>query len=123
MAEKWPRVGILDYGVEHGSGPEASVPTGSAVLLRSTVELAGLGPEDVRVEAVVGRVGAEGELADMQVLSLAPLEQHGSRVLFGTEFTPFATGRLGCSVRVSPNHFEDPLNRPCNAPLKWAGEP
>ena len=34
-----------------------------------------------------------------------------------------ATGRLGCSVRVSPNHFEDPLNRPCNAPIKWAGEP
>ncbi len=134
VAEKWPQVRIVDYGVDQGAGAEAAVLTGSAVSLRATVELAGLGPEDVRVEAVVGRVGAEGELADMQVLSLAPLEPpgthgtrgaHGTReteVLFGTEFTPFATGRLGCSVRVSPNHFDDPLNRPCNAPLKWAGE-
>jgi starch phosphorylase len=126
VAEEWPRVHIVDYGVDQGTGPEAAVLTGSAVSLRATVELAGLGPEDVRVEAVVGRVGAEGELADMQVLSLAPLEAHGTtrgtEVLFGTEFTPFATGRLGCSVRVSANHFDDPLNRPCNAPLKWAGE-
>ncbi len=27
----------------------------------------------------------------------------------------------GIRVRVSPNHFDDPLNRPCNALLKWAG--
>jgi starch phosphorylase len=86
------------------------------------VELAGLQPSDVRVEAVVGRVGSEGELTEMQVLSLPPLEQNGTKVLFGREFMPLSTGRLGCSVRVSPNHFDDPLNRPCNAPIKWAGE-
>jgi hypothetical protein len=33
-----------------------------------------------------------------------------------------ATGRLGYSVRVTPNHCDDPLNRPCNAPLKWVAE-
>jgi starch phosphorylase len=118
VAEKWPRVAIVDYGI----GPEASVVTGSAVPLRAVVELAGLQPSDVRVEAVVGRVGSEGELTEMQVLSLPPLEQNGTKVLFGREFTPLSTGRLGCSVRVSPNHFDDPLNRPCNAPIKWAGE-
>jgi starch phosphorylase len=56
------------------------------------------------------------------VLALNPLGQQGSRVLFGTDFAPLTTGRLGCSVRISPNHFDDPLNRPCNAPLKWADE-
>jgi starch phosphorylase len=117
VADKWPLVDILDYGIDL----EGAVLTGEAVPLRATVELAGLKPEDVRVEAVVGRVGAEGELVDMQVLALSPQEQQGSRVLFGRKFIPFATGRLGCSVRISPNHFDDPLNRPCNAPLKWAG--
>jgi starch phosphorylase len=118
LAEKWPRVGIVDYE----AGTDASVLSGSPVTLKATVELAGLEPSDVRVEAVVGHVGAEGELVDMQVLALAPLEQNGTTVKFGRDFTPLVTGRLGCAVRVSPNHFDDPLNRPCNAPLKWAGE-
>ena len=117
VAEVWPKVRISDCGIG-----EDSVLTGSAVPVRATVELAGLLPEDVKVEAVVGRVGPEGSLTDTQVLSLAPIEEQGSRVLFGRDFTPLSTGRLGCSVRISPNHFEDPLTRPCNAPLKWADE-
>ena len=119
MAEKWPCVDILDYEI----GSEGSVLSGDAVPLRATIELAGLQPSDVRVEAVVGHIGADGELVDMQVLALAPLEQQSTKVKFGRDFTPLATGRLGCSVRVSPNHFDDPINRPCNAPLKWAGDP
>jgi glycogen phosphorylase len=115
---KWPSVAFVNSEI----GPETSVVTGSAVPLRATVELAGLAPEDVRVEAVVGRVGANGELEETQVLTLAPLEQRGTAFMFGRDFAPFTTGRLGYSLRVSPNHFDDPLNRPCNALLKWASE-
>jgi starch phosphorylase len=116
VTENWPNVNFLDSGI----GPDASVLTGSAVPLRASVDLAGLAPQDVRVEAVVGRVGAHGELEDTQVLTLAPLEQHGTVFMFGRDFAPYTTGRLGYSLRVSPNHFDDPLNRPCNALLKWA---
>ena len=119
IVEKWPEVTFLESGI----GPDPSVLTGSPVPLRASVELAGLGPQDVRVEAVVGRVGANGELEETQVLTLGPLEQQGTVVVFGRDFAPFATGRLGYSVRISPNHFDDPLNRPCNALLKWASEP
>jgi starch phosphorylase len=126
LTAKWPQVSIVDYEVGSAapgpSNPNGSVLSGSPVKLNATVELAGLEPADVRVEAVVGHIGAEGELIDMQVLALAPLEQNGTKVKFGRDFTPLATGRLGCAVRVSPNHFDDPLNRPCNAPLKWAGD-
>jgi starch phosphorylase len=117
VTEKWPHVNFVDSGI----GPEASVLTGSPVPLRAALDLAGLGPQDVRVEAVVGRVGAGGDLEDTQVLTLAPLEQRGTVFMFGRDFAPFATGRLGYSLRVSPNHCDDPLNRPCNALLKWAG--
>ncbi len=119
IVEKWPAVAFIDSGI----GPDPSVLTGSPVPLRASVELAGLGPQDVRVEAVVGRVGANGELEETQVLTLGPLEQQGTVFVFGRDFAPFATGRLGYSVRISPNHFDDPLNRPCNALLKWANEP
>jgi starch phosphorylase len=115
VAENWPRVAFLDSGI----GPDSVVSVGSSVLLRAAVELAGLGPEDVRVEAVVGRVGVNGELEETQVLTLAPVEARGTVHMFGRDFAPPTTGRLGYSLRISPNHSDDPLNRPCNALMKW----
>ena len=117
VTQRWAEVNFVDAGI----GPDSAVLTGSSLPLRARLDLAGLTPQDVRVEAVVGRVGARGELEETQVLTLDPLEQHGSMFLFGRDFAPLATGRLGYSVRVTPNHCDDPLNRPCNAPLKWVG--
>jgi glycogen phosphorylase len=117
VVETWPRVRFADYGI----GSDV-VSSGSPMPLRAEVDLAGLSPDDVRVEALVGRVGPKGELEDVQVLVLEPREQRGSGFLFGRDIVPYATGRLGFSVRVSPNHFDDPLTRPCNALLKWAGQ-
>ena len=117
VSDKWSSVRIVDCSL----GETSAILAGTAVPVRATVELAGLAPGDVRVEAVVGRVGAEGQLADTQVLALKPIEEQGSQTLFGMDFTPLATGRLGCSVRISPNHFGDPLTRPCNTPLKVGG--
>jgi len=115
VVERWPRVTFLDSGI----GPDSVVSAGSSVPLRAAVELAGLSPEDVRVEAVVGRVGVSGELEETQVLTLAPVEPRGTVYMFGRDFAPPTTGRLGYSLRVSPNHCDDPLNRPCNALMKW----
>jgi glycogen phosphorylase len=118
VAERWNDIRILECSSAHN----ATVSTGSQIPLRASVELAGLGPRDVRVEAVVGRVDGEGKLADVEVLTLPPLEQQGSSYLFGREYAPATTGRLGFSVRVSPNHYDDPLTRPCHTLLKWAGQ-
>lgn len=118
VTEKWPQVKFVDYGI----GGE-QVSAGSSVPLRASLDLAGLTPGDVRVEAVVGRVAAHGELEDTQVLTLAPSgAQQESVFMFARDFAPFSTGRLGYALRVSPNHCDDPLNRPCNALIKWAGE-
>ena len=118
VSEKWPNVKFVDFGL----GIE-KVSAGTSVPLRASLDLAGLTPDDVRVEAVVGRVGAHGELEDTQVLTLGPAgTQQESIFMFGRDFAPFTTGRLGYALRVSPNHFDDPLNRPCHALLKWAGE-
>ena len=79
------------------------------------VNLAGLAPKDVRVEAVIGRVGVNGNLEETQVMSLPPVQQEGEIYVFQKEFVPHQTGRLGYSLRISPNHYDDPLTRPCNA--------
>jgi starch phosphorylase len=117
VAAKWSEVRIVDGT----SGTSGTVLTGSQVPLRAVVELAGLSPDDVRVEAVAGRVNGEGKLADMEVLTLVPMQAHGTAFLFGKDFEPATTGRLGFSVRVSPNRYSDPLTRPCNTLFKWAG--
>lgn len=115
VERKWP--GVTFTTAE--APATATVLSGAAVPLRAGLDLAGLTPQDVRVEAVVGRLGPRGELVETQVLTLDPLEQHDSHYLFGRDFVPLTTGRLGYAVRVTPNHTEDPLNRPCNAPFKW----
>ena len=87
--------------------------------MRTSVDLAGLTPEDVRVEAIVGRIGSNGQLEETEILTLSPVEQKGTVFVFAKEFVPHQTGRLGFSVRVSTNHFHDPLTRPCHSLLKW----
>jgi len=112
----WNDVSFLEVG----PGPDVSVLTGRPIPMRAVVDLAGLSPKDVRVEAVIGRVGVNGNLEETQVMSLPSVEQQGHTFVFLKEFVPHQTGRLGYSLRISPNHYDDPLTRPCNALLKWS---
>jgi len=112
----WDRVKI----VETTHGPDGKVTSGHPFEVRVAVELAGLSPNDVRVEAVVGRVGPGGSLEQAEVLVLPALEQTDSTCVFAREILPQQTGRIGYAVRVAPNHFDDPLTRPCHSLLKWA---
>jgi glycogen phosphorylase len=118
MNQSWHLVRFLDFG----EGPGDQVMSGSAVPLRATVDLAGLSPSEVRVEAVIGQIGVNGQLQGTYALPLAPVEERGSAVVFANEFTVQETGRVGYSVRISPNHFDNPLTRPCNALLKWVSD-
>src|SRR3954447_3695246 len=115
MAKSWDSLRFLEFGQEPGD----QVISGSAVPLQATVDLAGLQPEEVRVEAVVGQVGTSGELQSTFVLPLKAVEEAGNVVTFAGEFTVTKSGRIGYSVRVSPNHYDNPLTRPCNSRLKW----
>ncbi len=116
VVKVWDNVSFLEIG----SAPDVSVLTGRPIPMRAVVNLAGLSPKDVRVEAVIGRVGANGNLEETQVMSLPAVEQQGDAYVFLKEFIPHQTGRLGYSLRISPNHYDDPLTRPCNALLKWS---
>ena len=112
----WDGVRIEDATPETGN----SLLTGQTVLLRGAVFLNGLQPGDVRVEAVVGRVSPDGLLDETMVVSLPPIKEQSGTHVFEREFEPHQTGRLGYTLRIAPNHAEDPLSRPCRAPMKWA---
>ncbi len=115
VQQVWHRVKIADAG----DGPGRCILTGTPIELQALVDLAGLTPADVRVEAVVGRVQPDGGLQDTTIVLLPSVGERGGQYLFGREFVPHQTGRLGYALRVSPNHCEDPVTRPCNTPMTW----
>lgn len=115
VMQVWDKVKI----VEAGPAPDGTVISGRPIPVRVSVDLAGLAPNDVRVEAVVGRVGASGRLEETEVMTLPAVEQHDSVYIFSSEILPQQTGRIGYTLRIAPNHYDDPLTRPCRPLLKW----
>jgi glycogen phosphorylase len=118
MGQYWDSVRFVDFGEKPGD----QVLSGSSVPVRTTIDLAGLEASEVRVEAVIGQIGVNGQLQGTFVLPLSPVEEHGTAVTFANEFTVQQTGRVGYSVRIGPNHFDNPVTRPCNALLKWVSD-
>jgi glycogen phosphorylase len=118
VREVWDKVKFVEDGSGHGPG--GSVISGRPVTVRAAIDLAGLEPGDVRVEAVIGSVNSSGHLEDTEVMVLPSVERNGSVATFGREIVPERTGRIGYALRVSPNHFDDPMTRPCSSLLKWS---
>ena len=116
IGDVWDRVRI----VETSPSPIGAVTSGKSIQVRAAVDLAGLKAKDVRVEAVLGRVGTNGNLEDTEVIVLPPTEEFEAVTVFAKEIAPRHTGRLGYALRVSPNHYEDPLTRPCPDLLRWS---
>ena len=111
----WDRVVFLEV---EGT-PDGPITTGMPIPLKAAIELAGLTPLDVRVEAIVGRIGVSGQLEETELVTLKPIGERGSVHVFAQEFVPHLTGRLGYALRVSSNQHADPLTRPCDALMKW----
>jgi glycogen phosphorylase len=117
VRESWDRVQFVEVG------PVLSNPaiSGRAIALHAIVDLAGLTPADVRVESVIGPVSTEGHLRETTVISMPATGERDGAYVFTQEYVPDQTGRLGYTVRISPNHCDDPLTRPCSTYMRWAG--
>jgi starch phosphorylase len=116
IREVWERVRFVDAG----PGPSGSLISGRAVTVRAAIDLGGLTPTDVRAEVVIGRVDASGHLEETEVIVLPFVEQRENGALFARDIMPERTGRLGYALRISPNHYDDPLTRPCSSLMKWS---
>jgi starch phosphorylase len=96
------------------------VISGRPVTVKTAIDLAGLSPDDVRVEIVMGSLDSNGHLEETEVMILPAVERQDPVAVFARDIVPERTGRLGYALRVSPNHFDDPLTRPCTSLLKWS---
>ncbi len=117
VREVWPQVRFVDMG----PAPSGPVMSGKVIHVRASLYLAGLKPEDVRVECLIGSVSTGGSLENTELVPLPPAGMQGENAVFEREIMPDRTGRLGYAVRVSPNHDDNPLTRPVASLLMWSG--
>jgi starch phosphorylase len=101
VQEAWPKVEVAD--VDSSGLPDTPL-INSELTLTATVALAGLRPDEVSVQAVLGRVDASDTLLDPVTV---PMEHTGSadgREIFSTSTPLPVTGPVGYTVRVLPHH-------------------
>jgi starch phosphorylase len=97
LAVAWPHIRITDCELGMGDGHAPVV--GAPVRVLATVDLAGLDPSDVEVQAVVGRVSDSDDLTDVVT---ATMRLDGGRYV--AELPLPHTGSLGVTARVLPRH-------------------
>lgn len=97
---KWPAIAICQVDT---TAPRIS-NVGDEYRIRAVVNLDGLSPEDVRVQAIVGQVGAGRELLDTQIYDLDWVAQENGKHVFEVQLRCERPGHRGYALRVVPNH-------------------
>jgi starch phosphorylase len=100
--QAWPNIRITD--VDSTGLPDTPV-LGSKLTLTAAVQLAGLGPDEVTVQALLGRVDADDSLRDPVTIEMSHTGgASAGRQVFSTTTPLPVAGAVGYTVRVLPNH-------------------
>ena len=100
--EAWPKIQITD--VDSTGLPDTPL-LGSELTLTATVALAGLRPDEVVVQAVLGRVDAADALQNPITVDMAHAGSGDGGTDIFTTTTPLpVAGAVGYTVRVLPHH-------------------
>jgi glycogen phosphorylase len=100
--EAWPQIEVTD--VDSTGLPDTPV-LGSKLTLTATVQLAGLRPDEVAVQAVVGKVNAGDALVDPVTVEMTHTGSAGGGGEIFSTTTPLpVAGAVGYTVRVLPYH-------------------
>ena len=100
--EAWPKIAITD--VDSTGLPDTPL-LGSELTLTATVALAGLKPDEVAVQAVLGRVDAADALQEPTCVDMVHTGSgDGGTEVFSTTTPLPVAGSVGYTVRVLPHH-------------------
>ncbi|WP_313673403.1 alpha-glucan family phosphorylase [Mycolicibacterium sp.] len=102
VTDAWPQVRITD--VDSTGLPDTPV-LGSEMTLTATVVLPGLRPDDVAVQAVLGRVDSGDTLSDPRYIDMIHIGGGEGETATFSATTPLPqAGSMGYTVRVLPRH-------------------
>ncbi|SDX81714.1 starch phosphorylase [Geodermatophilus africanus] len=107
LLDRWSTVRVAHVEAT-GAGDTPEI--GSTLALRAEVELPGLTPSDVEVQAAYGRVDDADGLHEVTTLPMRHEHTEGSRHWFSATLPLERTGAFGYTVRVLPHseHLADP---------------
>ncbi len=96
----WAEVRVF----EATSGSGSKVAVGEPVSVSALVNLGSLDPSEVRVQALVGKMGSNRELIEFKAIDLVPVSQEGSGYKFEGQVKINEPGHRGYTVRVIPKN-------------------
>lgn len=102
IQHSWSSVKVVSVRDDAG----ISRPVGNAVNVRAEVNLGGLSVDDVRVQAVVGKVGSLRDLVDSEVVNLTPEPNGEGGTVFSGQISCSSLGHRGYAVRIVPHHTD-----------------
>ncbi len=98
-SEVWHKVKILDLQVPIDGSPKV----GDRLPIKTVLDLGGLDPEEVRVEAYIGRLDDKGEIPEGHPLPLLSTNrQQGKGSVFEGTLLCLSSGRIGFTIRCYP---------------------
>jgi starch phosphorylase len=116
VEQAWANVRV--EAVDAVGGGEIKV--GDQIGVRARVQLGGLAPEEVAVELYLGRLNADGQLADAVIVPMQPAgQQDGVHIFEAKEVMCRRSGRNGYTVRVRPFHLDE-ARRFLPGLIRWA---
>jgi len=77
---------------------------GDEIIFEAEIELAGLHPNDVKLEAVNGLIDADGNMYDLQYLELNYISNIGSIYYYKNNIQSNRSGKQGLNFRIIPNN-------------------
>lgn len=97
----WPTVKVIQ--VDSSGLPDIPV-IGANLSLRARIDLGGLAPSDVTVQAVLGRVDTSDDLSDVYTIPMAHTGTDSGADLFTVETPVPLSGAVGYTIRILPTH-------------------
>ncbi|TLF73503.1 alpha-glucan family phosphorylase [Nocardia cyriacigeorgica] len=96
----WPSVRVVQ--VDSAGLPDTPI-IGAPLSLTARIDLGGLAPEDVTVQAVLGRVSPADDLSDVTAMPMKHTGSDSGLELFEIETPVSLSGAVGYTVRVLPH--------------------
>ncbi|MBF6063566.1 alpha-glucan family phosphorylase [Nocardia terpenica] len=97
----WPHVQVTQ--VDSSGLPDTPV-IGATLSLRARIDLGGLAPADVVVQAVLGRVTQDDDLSDVTTVEMSHTGSDSGFEIFAVQTEVPLSGAVGYTVRVLPHH-------------------
>ncbi len=97
----WPQVKVIQ--VDSAGLPDTPV-IGAGLSLRARIDLGGLAPTDVSVQAVLGRVSVDDDLSDVTTVEMAHAGTDSGAEVFTVDTPVPLSGAVGYTVRILPHH-------------------